>query len=82
MVSGFSYALLVCELNLPYAAGISYISELHDTQLSEGGNDLAANLVGHIELGQRHVRRAEKRILFGRHVAGASLGQAGEATSR
>ena len=61
---------------------MSYISELHNTQLSEGGNDLAANLVGHIELGQRHVRRAEKRILFGRHVAGTSLEQAGEATSR
>ena len=55
---------------------MSYISELHDTQLSEGGNDLAANLVGHIELGQGHVRRAEKRILFGRHDAGTSLKQA------
>jgi hypothetical protein len=72
----------LCTLHPSSALGASHISELHDTQLSQGRNDLAANLVGHVELGQRHVRRAEKRILFACHVAGSSLYTAGEATGR
>jgi hypothetical protein len=71
-----------CTLHPSYAMVASHISELHDTQLSQGRNDLAANLVGHVELSQCHVRRAEKRILFARHIACSSLDYAGEATGK
>ncbi len=43
----------------------TYISELHDTQLSESRDDFAADLISHVELGQSHVRRAEQRLLVG-----------------
>lgn len=82
VVSGFSYIESQSQHHVYHVVSVSYISELHDTQLSQGRNDLAANLVGHIELGQRHVRRAEKRVLFARHDAGASLDTAGEANGR
>ena len=46
----------------------THISKLHDTQLSEGRDDLAANLIRYIELGQGHVLRPEQRFLVGRHL--------------
>ena len=47
----------------------TYITEVHDAQLSECADDLSSDLVGDIELGQGHVRRAEQRILMGSHLA-------------
>jgi hypothetical protein len=44
----------------------TYIPEVHDTELSESRYDLAADLVGDVELGQGHVRRAEHGVLGGR----------------
>jgi hypothetical protein len=34
----------------------THVSEVHDAELSKRRDDLAANLVGNVELGQGHVR--------------------------
>ena len=49
----------------------AHISEVHDTKLSKARNDLTANLVGNVQLGQGHVRRAEHGVLAGRHGGGS-----------
>lgn len=58
--------LLALEV-LEVRADSTYISEVHDTKLPQRRDNLAANLISDVELGQGHVRRAEQRILLGRH---------------
>jgi hypothetical protein len=45
----------------------TYVSKVHGSKLSKCGHDLAANLVGDVQLRQGHVRRAEHGVLWGRH---------------
>lgn len=40
----------------------AYISELDQTNLAQGVDDLAANFVGNVQLHHTHVRRAERSI--------------------
>lgn len=40
----------------------TYISELHFSNFSQCTNDFPAYLIGNVQLGQRHVRRAEKGV--------------------
>lgn len=47
-----------------------YVSELAETQLSQCGDDFAADFVGDIELHHAHVRRAEGGILLRSHGDG------------
>jgi hypothetical protein len=49
---------------------VAYISEVHDAELSKRRDDLATDLVGDVELGQGHVRRAEHGILLRCHGGG------------
>lgn len=48
--------------------GWHYVSELDKPQLAQGVADFAADFVGNVELDQAHVRRAERRVLFRRHL--------------
>lgn len=50
-------------LNLRY----TYISKLHLPYLSQSTDNLTPYLVGDVQLGQRHVRRAEQGILRNAH---------------
>lgn len=56
---------------LQKTAANTHISKIHDTQLSKARHDLAAYLVGNVQLGQGHVRRAEHGVLGGRHDGGS-----------
>lgn len=49
----------------------THISEIHDPKLSKGRDNLVANLVGDVKLGQGHVRGAEHGVLGGRHDGGS-----------
>ena len=58
----------------------TYVSKIHDAELAQRRDDFAADLVGNVELGQAHVRRAEQRVLYWRHSGGAAaelLGRGG-----
>ncbi len=46
---------------------LSYISEVHNTELSQGAYNLSAYLIGNVQLRQAHVRRAEQRVLMRCH---------------
>ena len=52
------------------AWGESHISELNLSNFPKSTNNFPSNLIGNVELGQGHVRRAEKRILRNRHGEG------------
>jgi hypothetical protein len=45
----------------------AYISELAQTELAKGSDDLTTDFVGDVKLHHAHVRRAEGRVLFGSH---------------
>lgn len=44
-----------------------YISELAQSKLTKGSDDLPTDFVGDIQLHHTHIRRAEGRVLFGSH---------------
>lgn len=50
----------------------TYVSEVHDAQLSERTDNISSNLVGNVELRQGHIRRAEQRVLWRRHGGGVT----------
>ncbi len=47
----------------------TYISKLNLAQLPQSTDDFSAYLVGDVQLGQGHIRRAEQRILGDTHAA-------------
>lgn len=47
----------------------THVSKVHDAQFAQGAHNLASNLIGHVQLRQRHVRRAEQRVLLCRHLS-------------
>lgn len=51
---------------------LTYIAELHLAQLAQGGDDRSGDLIGDIELGQRHMLTAEQ-TLGRRHLEQTSL---------
>lgn len=54
---------------VPDSGGKTYISELDFPYFSKSADNFSANFVGDIQLGQAHIRRAEKGILWWPHVA-------------
>lgn len=45
----------------------TYVSELAESKLPEGCDDLPTDFVGDVQLHHAHFRRAERRVLFGSH---------------
>ena len=45
----------------------AYVSELTESKLPEGCDHLPTDFVGDVELHHAHLRRAERRVLFGSH---------------
>ena len=52
---------------MPHPGRRTYITEIHDTHLTKRTDNLTANLVGNVELGQGHVRRAEQGLALTHH---------------
>jgi hypothetical protein len=48
--------------------GSAYVSEIHCSELSQSADDLTADVVGDVQLGQRHLGRAKEGI-FGSHAS-------------
>ena len=48
----------------------THITEIHHAQFTQRTDNLASNFIRNVQLRQRHVRRAEQRILGGRHGGG------------
>jgi hypothetical protein len=68
VVSELSYTRLSVQIRTEALTGATDVSKVHDAEFAQGAHDFASDLVGHVQLGQRHVRRAEQRILLCRHV--------------
>jgi hypothetical protein len=75
---GIELASSVLAAPLQYVRA-AHISEVHDAELSKRRDDLAANLVRDVELGQGHVRRAEHGVLLGCHGGGRETSRPAEA---
>ena len=48
-------------------ARIAYVSDLNLAQLPQSADNFSPDLVGDVQLGQGHLRRAEQRIFGGTH---------------
>ena len=49
-------------------SGVTHISKLNLAHFSQGADHFSTYLIGNVQLGQAHVRRAEERILWWPHV--------------
>lgn len=56
----------------------TYVAELHQAQLAQCRDNLAADFVGDVQLGELHLPRAEERWLIGRHLGATSPSVSGE----
>jgi hypothetical protein len=61
-----------------YPSQKTYVAEIHASELAQCRNDLAANLIGNVQLRQGHVRRAEHGVLWWRHRGSSRDRSSGE----
>lgn len=55
---------------MPKKQNNTYVSKLHLADLTQRTDNLPANLICNVKLGQGHVRRAEKSVLGDPHRCG------------
>lgn len=60
----------------------THITEIHHAQFTQRTDNLASSFIRNVQLCQRHVRRAEQRILGGRHGGGDDDSEASEEEAR
>lgn len=63
-------SVLGCNSLSTCIGSLTYVSELHQTQLSQRVDDFSPDLIGDVQLHHAHLRRAEHGVLSGSHVVG------------